>query len=139
MSKSKPSKKTNADDASLRRSKRTKVAPSNDEPVIETQSDSVPHLTKEQVELDARESQWWRENVDIVSDIIENIIEKWGWEKSTAKRVLTSYRQFMVVKMEENVPNKETKLYPCWSVFEMWCMHSFRHTGYIDFLKTLRK
>jgi hypothetical protein len=129
MAKSESSKSKKA--APSRRTKRSKLAL----PEVQSlhNSESTPNaVTKParrvsdsnlQEENDAHEAQWWKIHVDKATTLINKCAKAYDWDKSTARRVLTSYRHFLMVKKEAEDWFIEAKLEPCWSVDRMWQQH----------------
>ena len=109
-----------------RRSKRSKKSSQLETPISkDTPSKSSSHnVSKQQKEDDAYEAQFWKLHVDKVSTLINKCMKTYEWDKDTAKRVLTSYRQFLVVKKEREDWNLDAKLQPSWSVDRMWEVHT---------------
>jgi hypothetical protein len=128
MSKSKTNKASGA-----RKSKRTKVDnTASSSPGKERTTDESINTTKArrisdesiQQQEDKEEAQWWKIHVDKASTLIHKCMKAYNWDKDTAKRVFASYRQFLVVKKEEEDWSVEPKLKPCWSVDRMWDEHT---------------
>jgi hypothetical protein len=72
---------------------------------------------------DLPEEEWWKTNVDKVSVLIKLCSRAYDWDDATAKKVLKSYRQFLVIKREHSDWDSK-KFTPCWSVDQMWKQHS---------------
>ena len=85
------------------------------------------------VDFDAQEARWWEKHEDVATELKNTCMEFYGWDESTAQRVLNSYRQFLVVITEA----KDSRyLLPCWSVDVMWHRHSLM-TSYSSDINTL--
>lgn len=77
-----------------------------------------------QLQADKIEAQWWKTHADRGSTLIKECMQQYyGWDKPMAKRVLISYRQFLMVKKEAEDWSVEPKLEPCWAVGCMWEIH----------------
>ena len=128
MPKTNGTKKSKATTASTpsRRSKRSKWSSQLESPHNkDTPSKSSSHnVSKQQKEDDAYEAQFWKLHVDKVSTLINKCMKTYEWDKDTAKRVFTSYRQFLMVKKEAEDWNPNAKLQPSWSVDRMWEIHT---------------
>jgi hypothetical protein len=125
--------KTNKATAGARKSKRTKVddaassSPDAERTTDEsTKTKAARRVSDESIQQqeDKEEAQWWKIHVDKASTLINKCMKAYNWDKDTAKRVFASYRQFLVVKKEEEDWSVEPKLKPCWSVDRMWEEHT---------------
>lgn len=124
------SKRTNPDDVSPDESKRTKsvrrVSAENEESQAVSVTDSPPSRA------DKIEADWWKMHDGKVRMLINKCMKDLDWDKPTATRVLTSYRQFLVVKKEAKDWSQEPKLKPCWAVGLMWNQHCYMEDYIVD-------
>ena len=71
---------------------------------------------------DNHEENWWALNVQKAVQLIERCMKAYNWERTETKRILNSYRQFLVLK-KEHADWEATQLTPCWPVDRMWFEH----------------
>mmetsp|Transcript_13755 Transcript_13755/g.24874 ORF Transcript_13755/g.24874 Transcript_13755/m.24874 type:complete len:371 (+) Transcript_13755:116-1228(+) len=90
----------------------------NDSPTANGQ-DSPHQATTD----DFHEKNWWKINVEKAVSLIERCMEMYNWGRAETKKILNSYRQFLVLK-KEHADWDATVLSPCWPVDQMWAQHS---------------
>lgn len=111
------SSKQNAQSKSKRR-----TAPPT--PIVEESEDDndVLSLSSTRLENDRHDKEWWATNFEKSAAIVKRCMNALNWDESSTKRVLQSYRHFLILKKEMQDWDAKV-LYPAWPVDEMWKQH----------------
>ncbi|KAL9186797.1 hypothetical protein ACHAXT_010517 [Thalassiosira profunda] len=138
MAPTKSNRKAGAKPAPLRKSTRTKAGakpPSNpnDKENRPADTNGRESLLQEAETDDVHEQNWWAINVEKAAALIEKCMKEYGWDRAETKRILASYRHFLILK-KEHEDWDESKLFPCWPVFSMW----EEHRGMDDYSTDMR-
>ena len=122
--KSSPAKAS--DDAKESSAKRSQRDVSDDEAL---RSD-YPHILIPPREDDFNAKTWWMVDLDPVEEtslqgasvLVKRCMRTYNWDEAKARKVLASYRQFIILKKKYQDWNAEI-LSPCYLVDQMWHCH----------------